>query len=200
MNHRRHHGQARRHHGHSDVSPGAGASTGAASITVRTMRLGALGEIELPARARLRFAEGLPGFEAEHDFALIEDADFAPFGWLQSLGDPNVRFLVIDPALVRPGYAIDLADGDVASLALSGPHEARLLAIVTVPDDVEAMTANLKAPVVVNTRLAQARQVILTDDRFLLQHPVFARDEPAPAPEPMARTATATAPSGVGRC
>jgi flagellar assembly factor FliW len=58
-------------------------------------------------------------------------------------------------------------------LGLDDAADARVLAILVVPEDVRAMTANLQAPLIVNPQKRLAKQVILTDERFPLRYPVF---------------------------
>jgi flagellar assembly factor FliW len=140
---------------------------------VRTARLGPLETIEVPEDARLTFPAGLPGFEDYTAFALIEDEYYAPFSWLQALDDPYISFLVVPPACVVPEYELDIADEDCESLRLDEDVEPRLYCIVTVPGDVQALTANLKAPVVINPARRRGKQIIRTDERYSLREPVM---------------------------
>ena len=142
-------------------------------MDVRTTRFGELETIAVSDEAELTFAEGLPGFEDHTAFAVVRDERLGPFGLLQSLADPDVGFLVIEPAHFVEDYAFDLSDGDVARLELDDTIEPQVLSVLVVPEDVRAMTANLRAPVVVNPRRRLAKQVILTDERLSLRHRVF---------------------------
>jgi flagellar assembly factor FliW len=147
-------------------------------MQIRTTRFGQLEVLDVPEQALLTFPDGLPGFEAEREFALIEDAHYQPFCWLQSVADPSVRFLLIDPALLMPDYDLPLEDGELASLGVGREAAPRLLCILTVPSDLRAMTANLRAPLVVNLEARRGKQLILAEERYPLRHPVF---EPAEA-------------------
>jgi len=140
---------------------------------VRTARLGPVETLELPEEARLKFPLGLPGFEEYTAFALVEDPYYAPFCWLQALDDPHVCFLLIPPESVVPDYELELGDEARESLRLEDGAEPRVYCIVVVPQNVQEMTANLKAPVVVNPARRRGRQVIRTDERYPLRHPVL---------------------------
>ncbi|SRR5581483_5970396 len=142
-------------------------------MLVQTTRLGALETLELPVEARLTFPAGLPGFEDYTAFALIEDDYYAPFGWLQALDDPYISFLVVPPQAVAPDYALELSEEDRAALRLEPGVEPRLYAIVTVPQEVHALTANLKAPVVINPARRRGKQIIRADERYSLRQPVL---------------------------
>ena len=143
-------------------------------MEIRTTRLGPLETVSVPDDAVLAFPAGLPGFEAHTRFALIEDEYYQPFGWLQALDDPAIKFLVVDPAWVLPDYQPDLDDQALSGLELGPTDAPRLLCILVVPEDVQAMTANLKAPLVLNRRLRRGKQVILSDDRYPLRRLVLA--------------------------
>jgi flagellar assembly factor FliW len=144
-------------------------------LEIRTTRYGEMETVQVSEHAVLAFPEGIPSFERHRRFALIEDAKLAPFCWLQSLHDPLVGFLVIEPGLLVADYEFDIADPDVELLGLDDPSEARVLSILVVPENVRAMTANLQAPLIVNPLKRIAKQVILTDERFPLRYPVFGR-------------------------
>jgi flagellar assembly factor FliW len=142
-------------------------------LEIRTTRYGEMETVQVSEDAVLAFPEGIPSFERHRRFALIEDAKLAPFCWLQSLHDPLVGFLVIEPGLLVADYEFDIADPDVELLGLDDSSEARVLSILVVPENVRAMTANLQAPLIVNPLKRIAKQVILTDERFPLRYPVF---------------------------
>lgn len=142
-------------------------------VEIRTTRYGEMETVLVPESAVLAFPEGVPGFERHQRFALIEDPKLAPFAWLQSLHDPLVGFLVIEPGLLVADYAFDISDPDVELLGLDDPSDARVLSILVVPEDIRAMTANLQAPLILNPARRIGKQVILTDERFPLRHPVF---------------------------
>ncbi len=142
-------------------------------LEIRTTRYGEMETIEVSTDTLIAFPEGLPGFERHVRFALIEDAKLAPFSWLQSLHDPLVGFLVIEPGLLASNYEFDISDPDVELLGLADPSSARVLSILVVPENVRAMTANLQAPIILNPQKRIAKQVILTDERFPIRYPVF---------------------------
>jgi flagellar assembly factor FliW len=157
----------------SATTPTPTLSPTPARFEIRTTRYGEMETIEISETAVIAFPEGVPGFERHQRFALIEDQKLAPFSWLQSLHDPLVGFLVIEPGLLVTDYAFDISDPDVEQLELGDATEAPVLSILVVPEDVRAMTANLQAPLILNPEKRIAKQVILTDERFPLRYPVF---------------------------
>jgi flagellar assembly factor FliW len=51
----------------------------------------------------------------------------------------------------------------------------RSFSIITIPDDPTAMTANMKAPIVINVNKKIARQCVLQDNHLAIREPIFAR-------------------------
>ena len=138
------------------------------------------GNIIVDREKIISFPDGIPGFEdlkqyvflAEENLKLAEDNLF--FNWLQAVSDPAVAFLVINPYAFFSDYSFDLSEGDVSALKLRGPEDVGVFTIVTIlENDVAKITANLLAPVVINTRLKQARQVILTGSGYSTKHRLF---------------------------
>ena len=129
--------------------------------------------VEIEDDAVITFPNGIPGFPEHTGFVLIDDERFRPFDWLQSVTDPFVGFVAVEPALVAPDYEFDLSDEDADLLELDRETEPLVLTIVTVPEDFRASTANLKAPLVINPRRRLGKQIILSDERYPLRSPIF---------------------------
>lgn len=110
----------------------------------------------------LQFASGLPGFPGAHRFALEPLDELGSLYDLHCLDDPVLRLLVVPPAVFFPEYAPELDDESVSLLDLRSAEEAQVLLVLTVGDTPADSTANLLAPVVINTRTGSAAQVILT--------------------------------------
>jgi flagellar assembly factor FliW len=128
------------------------------TMQVKTTRFGRLETVEVPDDARLTFPDGLPGFEDQTAFALIEDARYAPFGWLQSLAEPAIRFLVMPAELALAGYQVELSEDELVSLGPLENGAPELLCILTVMDGLRSMTANLRAPLAIDRRTRRGRQ------------------------------------------
>jgi len=129
--------------------------------------------LDVPEEALLVFPEGIPGFENHHAFALIEDERVPQVSWLQSLHNAQVVFVLVDPGGWMPGYQPSLEDQDLDCIQLrqtDSDVDLRCVAIVW-PND-RSMTANLKAPIVLNRQRQLGKQVILTDDEYELRHPI----------------------------
>ena len=135
-----------------------------------------LGVVEAAPDSFLTLPDGLIGFEEHKEFALLELSDYRPFRWLQSFSDPGLSFPVLDPHAFVSGYEPSLSDADRAGLGFE-PGEAPIyFAIATVEDSGKSVTINLRAPLVVHPKRRIARQVVLADSRWEIQHSIL---EPA---------------------
>lgn len=138
----------------------------------RTTRFG---EIEYPEEVVITFPDGVLGYPEDHPYILLEhDAEGSPFKWLQSLSNPDLAFIVIEPAQVNPDYAIKLDVDTVRIIGTEHPEECAMMSIVNVPKGrPHGMTANLKAPLVVNAETRRGRQVVLSTQAYAISTPVF---------------------------
>lgn len=133
------------------------------------------GEIEFPEEVVLSLPAGILGFPGDRRYILLEhNVESSPFRWLQSLDSPGLAFIVVDPSMIDPRYRIDLDRDSALCIGTSNPADCAIIAIINVPhENPIAMTANLKAPVVINAENRIGRQLILSSNLFSLNAPVF---------------------------
>jgi flagellar assembly factor FliW len=121
----------------------------------------------------LTFTEPLPGFPLLRDYVLVPADPSGVLFWLQSVTPEGPRFLTVSAAAFFPDYAPALPGAALAELALPAPTAAQLYCVVTVlGGDVASATANLRAPVVVNSDTSRACQVVLTDGLHPIRRPL----------------------------
>ena len=117
-------------------------------------------------------------------FARVFDEDNPALGWLQSLDDPAVCFVVADPSAFFDEYAFDLSEDVVVALDLQTAEEVEVLTILRLGATAAETTANLVAPVVVNRRTGCGRQIILPTPLpagWSVRTPLIPADSTAPA-------------------
>ncbi len=136
-------------------------------MKVDTTRFGTL---EIDESTLLTMPKGPYGFEGQTRFCLISHRPNAAFRWLQSTEDPELAFPVMDPSKFFSDYAFEISDADAEKLQLSRPEDALVIVVVTVPHNGKEVTANLAAPIVVNTASGIALQVVLENNRYAIRH------------------------------
>ncbi len=138
------------------------------------MRIGTkyFGELEIDESGIVEFERPLLAFEDKRKYVLLDGMDDLVFAFLQSVEDPKLCFLTVPPALIVNDYDIELSDEVVKLLGLESPTDVLLYNIVTVPENVDDMTVNLKAPIVINLKNKKAAQEVLADDKYEVRHRV----------------------------
>lgn len=121
------------------------------------------GTVSVSPSQILTFPEGVLGFYDLRTFAIIKPEDDELFHFLQSCESPNISFPIIPQAK---------APKDMSHFGSLG---LELWSIVTIPDDVTAMTANEKAPIVLNRSINRGAQVVSTDSNMQIRTPIFDR-------------------------
>jgi flagellar assembly factor FliW len=123
------------------------------------------GNVEIEADDILLFSGGIYGFEDCRHWVLLADAENEAVAWLQCISKPDVAVPVISPRRFLPDYQVRVARSQLDALELSAPDLAYVLVIVNRNDD--ALTANLKAPLIVNLDRRVGRQVVTNDEQPL---------------------------------
>ena len=131
------------------------------------------GEVEIMEESIITFQLGIPGFRKSNRYVLIQPYEDIPIHYMQSLDEPELAFLVVNPFEFYPNYEITLSDEMKESLDLQSDEEVAVWCIVSVLDKLEEATMNLLAPLVINTRSKKGDQVILVDSRYQIKHPLF---------------------------
>lgn len=143
----------------------------AGAIKVVTSRFG---EVEVVADKIITMTVPVPGFPESKHFFLRPHGQDSPFMWLQSLENPALAFVVINPVLISPAYQPAISAGVMSELAATAPQELELLVILTIPAGrPRDLTANLLGPVVINAEKRLAKQVVLDPLSYDPCFPVF---------------------------
>lgn len=136
------------------------------------------GLIEISDEQLLKFPEGVPGLPDLRRAAVLNAAAIDPLAgtpgadelfWLQDADDPQVAFLAVSPWVMFPEYEFD------ADFAGRGDQDSLVvLVILTVRETASgiAVTANLRAPLLVDTENQLVVQVILDDPRWMVRTPL----------------------------
>ncbi len=127
------------------------------------------GTIDIEDDKIINFPNGIIGFENLTKFALIYDSEReerSKISWLQSMEEPLMVLPVINPLDLMETYTPTIEDELMKNIG--NPADADLLIFVTlsIPSDIEKMTANLKAPLIVNTVERKAMQVIVENQEY----------------------------------
>ena len=138
---------------------------------INTLRFG---ELEIEEQDVVRFADGIPAFEDEHEFVVLPYEEGTPYMFLQSMMTPELAFLMTDPLVFFPDYSFELDDENMEKLAINSMDDVLVCTLISVPrSGVADMTTNLLAPVVINRHTMQARQIVLEKTQYTTKHRLF---------------------------
>ncbi|MGN0152164.1 MAG: flagellar assembly protein FliW [Wujia sp.] len=134
------------------------------------------GTIDIEDEKIIEFPMGIIGFENLKKFALIYDSEReerSNISWLQSMEEPLMVMPVINPIDIREEYNPIIEDE--LTKIIGDPADADILILVTmsIPSDLTKMTANLKAPIIINTVNRKAMQVIVENEDYMIKYNVY---------------------------
>jgi flagellar assembly factor FliW len=133
-------------------------------MILSTTRFGA---VRLESDDIFLFQNGLIGIEDYRRWVLLADSNNDAVGWLQSATHPDVALAVVSPRRFVPDYKVRLTASQLASLELDELDRAFILIVVAKNEG--RLTANLKAPLLINLDRRIGRQVVTSDEQPL-QH------------------------------
>jgi flagellar assembly factor FliW len=121
----------------------------------------------------LTFPSGLLGFPESQHYVILDHDTAAPFKWLQSLDEPALAFVIIDPDLFLIDYRVEVSAEAMAEVQCQGEDDLSTAVILTIPsDDPGRITANLRGPLLMNPRTRLCKQLVLSDE-VPTRHPLF---------------------------
>jgi flagellar assembly factor FliW len=129
---------------------------------------------DMPEIPVIELVQPMPGFPDRTRFTLVQLDEDGVLCALRSLDDPDLRFLVVAPLPFFPDYAPVVDDQVVAELKITAVEDVLVLLVLTAGDSLTSTTANLLAPVLVNTATRRAMQVILDDPALQIATPLVA--------------------------
>jgi len=120
------------------------------------------GKFEYRPEEIITFPRGIIGFEGVREFVLMPLGE-TPFRVLQAVDGSGLAFIVIEPRAFLDDYEV---------AAANDLEEVAIYCIVTVPNDPAQMTANLRAPLVIDNAQRHGHQVIL-EESYPIRFPLL---------------------------
>ena len=121
----------------------------------------------------IEFPSGIPGFEDLHHFIILEIAQTKPIYWLQSTENKYIALPVILTFEILDDYYIDIRENELEDLFVESQNDLLVMNVVVIPDQVDQMTVNLAAPIVINTKRGIGKQIIIDAQALSIRWPVY---------------------------
>jgi flagellar assembly factor FliW len=127
--------------------------------------------LEILRNKVIEFRQGLPGFPASREFVMTQEPEERPFAWLQSVNEPQVRFAVVAAYAWDRDFTLEIDDEVLAELGSLDPLDYAVYFLLHIQqrDGKTTLKAKPNAPLVVNVRNRQARQITLPSSSGMQQ-------------------------------
>lgn len=137
------------------------------------------GSFEVPDESIVRFPSGLLGFPEQQRYVILDHDTEAPFKWLQSVDEPDLAFVLMDPATFHPDYHIEVPTDALVEIKGEPKDDLTLVVILTIPSaDPGRITANLRGPLLISQKTKLGKQLVLSEE-FPTRHPLFPASPPS---------------------
>lgn len=144
-------------------------------MKINTARFGV---ISVPFEEIITMPDGPLGFPECTRFSFVDEEKAKPFRIFQSLDNPTLAFVVIDPFVVCKDYQFFLTGVDLKCIDAPDSENLAIYAIITMASDIKDITVNLQGPIVINTIAKIAHQFVICDGKYTTHEPlVWSRDE-----------------------
>jgi flagellar assembly factor FliW len=112
----------------------------------------------------IEFRDGLPGFPASRQFVMAQKPDERPFAWMHSLTDPGLAFALVDAYAWDKDFTLEVDDAELEEMGSLDPMDYAVYFILRIQkqNDRTTLQAKPNAPLLVNVRNRQARQVTVS--------------------------------------
>lgn len=127
------------------------------------------GEVTIDDDKVLDFPNGIIGIEDKHKFAIIYDVEKGEdtaVRWLQSMEDPYLALPVIEPFAILEEYNPIIEDALLEPIDNPKDEDIIVLLTLIISSDVTKVTANMKAPIVINSATCKGGQIIVENPEY----------------------------------
>lgn len=118
------------------------------------------------------FKNGLPGFEYLKKFIVFPLKDNDSFSIIHSI-EEDLGIILISPFIVKENYEFKLEENILEELKIKEPNEVMVYTTVTLNSNIEKITTNLKAPIVINRFSKLGKQIIIDNESYKIKEPIF---------------------------
>jgi flagellar assembly factor FliW len=139
------------------------------------------GTITIDKDKVIKMPKGMPGFSENREYVLLDHDAIRPFHSYQSVDNPDLSFVIMDPFLVKHDYSVDIKSY-LEEMAWEKEDEENLFLYVIInatDPDPKKITANLLGPLLINTKKNEGIQMVVTDRDYSHKHLVFAENDNA---------------------
>jgi len=136
------------------------------------------GDIQIKNDDIIKFTRSIFGFEGSDSYVILNDLPDDDIMYLQSIENPDLHFVIVDPYAILPNYHPELSDDDILALNTNKDEIINLkyMLIAVITEELENSIVNLKNPIVINPNTRHAIQAVLQNQDYPLRYPLFIKN------------------------
>ncbi|MBW2078215.1 MAG: flagellar assembly protein FliW, partial [Deltaproteobacteria bacterium] len=118
---------------------------------------------------------GMLGFPDVKRYVILQHKENSPFFWYQSVDDPTLAFVIMSPFLFKPDYNVDVENvlKEMSWNEEEKQNNLELYVVVNIPKgEPDKMTANFIGPILINNKIHQAVQMVISDSPYTHKFPL----------------------------
>lgn len=131
------------------------------------------GKLEVEDKEIINFPEGIIGISSNSDFVIIPHKPGSPLMWLQSVSEPAIAFIIMNPLMFLPEYIRDVIKSSPWVINDETCGDFAIFGIVIIPkEDKTNVQINLLAPVVINKKEKIGVQLVIQTGDYKVNEPI----------------------------
>ena len=141
-------------------------------MKIKTTRFGT---ITIEEEKIITMPFGMLGFPDVKRFVILQHKKDSPFFWYQSVNDPMLAFVIMSPFLFKPDYNVDVENvlKEMSWNEEEKQNNLELYVVVNIPKGApDKMTANFIGPILINNKIHQAVQMVISDSPYTHKFPL----------------------------
>ena len=134
------------------------------------------GEVDIPEEKIITFDQGVLGFEECKKFTIIYDTSKetdSTISWLQCMDEPELAFPMISPFYVMEDYNPIVETEWLEPLGEMTAENIVIFVFLNIKSDVTRLTANLKAPIIINPDTLKGIQLIVENTDYGIKYNIY---------------------------
>lgn len=134
-----------------------------------------LGEMDIQEENILTFPWGIYGFVDSKKFVVLEIPDNDHIRFLQDIDNSSIAFILITPWDFFEDYDMEITEEELAKIDIYADNKKEMTVcnIVTLGHTFRESTANLLAPIIINSSNKKGMQIILNETHYTTKHNLF---------------------------
>ncbi|RLB16922.1 MAG: hypothetical protein DRG35_02410 [Deltaproteobacteria bacterium] len=142
-------------------------------MKIKTTRFGT---ITIEEEKIITMPFGMLGFPDVKRYVILQHKENSPFFWYQSVDDPALAFVIMSPFLFKPDYDVDVENvlKEMSWNEEEKQDNLELYVVVNIPKGApDKMTANFIGPILINNKIHQAVQMVISDSPYTHKFPLL---------------------------